>query len=125
MGELAELHGGADKGSRGLTPEYLVSGLSQNYPELAAFLARAGPGELSPVLPFTKNGELAGYMLIRPEEFKVAPVESFDEPRHQAGWIESSRRRVAGRREQQGILELLQAAYVWPPQDFERAEDEP
>ncbi|HUR29385.1 MAG TPA: hypothetical protein VM509_14445, partial [Planctomycetota bacterium] len=125
MGELAELYGGADKGSRGLTPDFRVSGLAANYPELAAFLEHAGPGELSPVLPFTRNGELFGYMLIRPEEFKVAPVEPFDDPRHQEGWMESSRSRVARQREQIGLMELLQAAYVWPTQDFDRDDENP
>jgi hypothetical protein len=125
MGELAELFGAQKKGSKGLTPQMPVASLKANYPELGAFLEHAAVQELSPVLPYREKGELAGFALVRPEEFKLPHVEPFDTAEGQQTWIENHKRRMDWTREQQGLMELLGAAYVWPPQAFRASEDKP
>ncbi len=125
MGELAEMYAHAAKGSRGLTPELPVAGLREKYPEVGAFLEKAEAGELSPVLPFFEDGKLAGYALLRPEEFKLAPVAPFDQAKTQQGWIEGQRQRLADERLHEGLRELLTAAYVWPPETISPTEGKP
>ncbi len=119
MGELAEQFGGTKKGTRGLSDFMIIEGLRITNPDAAAFLDKAEVGELSPVLDFfDKAGNLAGYMVLRPEEFKLVPVEPFDEPEGQRGWVESQRNRIQDWRINNGLSDLLQAAYVWPPNVF-------
>ncbi len=118
MGELAEQLGASEKGTRGLSSFLNVELLRANNPPVGDFLAKAEAGELSEVLEYYDRGRLAGYILVRPEEYKLAPVEAFDEPRGQRVWIEGQRQRVSDRRIQTGLVDLLSGAYVWPPQIF-------
>ncbi|MEO6711266.1 MAG: hypothetical protein ABI054_06030 [Planctomycetota bacterium] len=124
MGELAEQVGSATKGSRGMD-RLGVERLKRNYPEVGAFLETAKPGDLSPVLPFMQDQQQIGWMLIRPEEFKLPAIEGFDTPANQQGWIEGQRRRIEKMRIREGLMELARSAYVWPPEAFRAPEPEP
>ncbi len=125
MGELAEQFGATKKGTRGLSDFMNIAGLRATNPDVAAFLDKAGVGELSPVLNYLQNGKLIAFIVVRAEEFKVPQIESFDDPVGQRGWIESQRVRVQDWRINDGLSDLLQAAFVWPPNVFRAPEQKP
>lgn len=125
MGELAEQFGATKKGTRGLSDFMNIEGLRVTNPDAATFLGTAEVGELSQVLEYLKEGKLAGYMLLRPEEFKLVPVEPFDDPAGQRSWVENQRLRIQKLQIDNGLSRLLQAAYVWPPTVFRDPEAKP
>jgi len=118
MGELAELYGATEKGTRGRSPFLLLAALRKSNPEIGAFLDRAAVGELSAVLPYLQDGKVAGHIVIRPEQFRVAPVDDFGTPEGQQKSMAAYSERMDNYRVQMGLTELLAAAYVWPPQSF-------
>lgn len=115
MGELAELYGATEKGKRGRSPFLSLAALRKSNPEIAGFLDQAQVGELSPVLPYLQAGKRAGYIVVRAEEFRVSPVEPFDDPAGQRRCLLAYRDRLDNYRLQKGLSDLLAAAYVWPP----------
>ncbi len=118
MGALAEQFHACKPGTRGLTDFMPIDSLRGENPEVAAFLDTAQVGELSPALDFHDGGKMVGYVVARPEEFKSTPIESFDDPRGQRTWIDGHRERIKKMRIDAGLMELLGAAYVWPPEVF-------
>lgn len=120
MGELSEQVGGCVPGTKGLTDFLSLQGLSAANPAVGAFLDKAEPGELSPSLEFMVDGKPAGYILVRPEEYKVAKIPPFDDPAGQRNWIKGQAQREADLRVQMGLGKLLEAAYVWPPNLFQK-----
>ena len=124
MGELAELSS-AVRGKRGLTPQLPISNLRRDYPQLGEFVENAAVGELSPVLPYFEAGQLAGYALVRPEEFKLPPVQPFDEAKSQLEWMQRHRDYLDRQRTEVGLERLKTAAYIWPPLNLAEGGDQP
>lgn len=119
MGELSEQFRACPVGTKGKTGFVRLGDLRSTNPVIAAFLDKAEVGEISPVLEFFSNGKVIGYAVVRAEEFKVTPVQPFDQPAGQRTWIEGQSRRLADMHVQRGLGKLLEAAYVWPPNLFQ------
>jgi hypothetical protein len=124
MGALAEQYGSTIKGTRGLSEPPLLVGLRSTNPRIADFLDQAKVGELSPVLPFIERGVQTGFIVVRPEEYKVDTIADFNTPEGQLKRMVSDLERLDKRRIQVGLAQLLAAAYVWPPEAFPSANPE-
>jgi hypothetical protein len=121
MGELAEQAAACPPGTKGLTGFLSLAGLRANNPGVAAYLERAPIGELSPVMEFLVDGKAVGYIVVRAEEFKSPQVQPFDDPAGQRFWMKSQAERLSDIRIQVGLAKLLEAAYVWPPNLFQKS----
>jgi hypothetical protein len=120
MGELADQYGSLGKKEvpRGVSKPIPISSLRATNPEAARFVEGAQIGDLSPVLPYLQGGELAGYMVLRPDEITTGKVPLFEDPKAQRVWMDNHLSRKDLMRTQGGLVDLLEAAYVWPPQTF-------
>jgi hypothetical protein len=120
MGELADRSGETKPGTHGASGFVPVARLNQIHPEMQAFLGRAKIGDLSGVMTLRdpKTGEVLGFMVVRPEQWKTMAPPRFDDGELQTRITEDVRRALDGLRIQRGLMRLLEAAFVWPPNAF-------
>ncbi len=119
FGELAEIYGQTEPGTKGVTRWLPVGDLCSRFPILCTgFLDDAEVGEISNVLPWRRDGVLIGYIVLKLLGRKEGREAPFTDPEQQVrlrGLIEEQRDRY---RTDLGLSELLDASYVWPEEAF-------
>jgi len=121
FGELAELYEAAPPGSGARLSPIAESDLA-GFPEVLAFVRQAKPGELSEVLPRHAEGEVVGYELFRLLERREARIADLTDPELQRDMVRALRDQLDNYHIRSGVQRLLEAAYVWPPEAFQRGE---
>ena len=92
-------------------------------PELSDFLATAEIGDVSEVLPYRdENGIVRGWRVIKLLDVQRIEAPSFLDLEYQEFLTEERRKGLDQYREDLALTGLLEAAYVWPPEAFGRAE---
>ena len=121
FGEVAVAAGAAADDTRGVLPPLEEKRLMQAYPDLAAFLEGAAPGELSPVLPArSPDGVLRGYRVLKLLSRDRPEPPPFSDGAFQLHMTERIQGNLDQARDDVALAQLLRAAYVWPPEAFGR-----
>ena len=94
-------------------------------PGVGEFLAGAQPGDVSAVLPIrSPDGVLRGFRIVKLLEREQPEPPPFQDKLFQKDLTESIQASLDRGRADAALHELLQAAYVWPPEAFGRRSPE-
>ncbi len=122
--ELEEIH--AQVGGTPPAPRsFGVLDLTSVFPDIAAWLKTAKPGDFSPVLPFVREGRVAGYRFVQLVETKEAVIPPFASAKTQRLIRERLLRERDALRIQNALQELFEQAYIWPPELAEPPQQAP
>jgi len=103
------------RAGEGLSGRIPITEVDRRYGrELALFVERAAQGDLSPVLPIQREGQVAAWRVVRVNEIVPAQVPGFADPEVQERVWKLERRLRQQRLLDQALTERLRASYVWP-----------
>lgn len=123
FGEVGVNSGLVAKETRGVL-EPIEERALMNVPGLDSFLPGARPGDVSPVLPVrTRDGVLRGFRIVKLLERDRPEAPPFQDQGFQKELTERIQEIRDQVRERGALDELMEAAYVWPPQYFQRRPD--
>lgn len=83
-------------------------------PEIKAFVDTAEEGEISPVLPVVIQGQPAGFRILRFVRREEAQAQAFVDREFQDRLAQEIQARRSAYNVDRALLDLLDAAYVWP-----------
>ncbi len=119
FGELAEIYGQTEPGTRGVSRWLPLGELCERFPDLCeAFLDGAAVGDVSGVLPYRRDGTPVGYIVLKLLGRKEGRKTPFTDPEQQVQLEDLIVEQRDRYRTDLGLTELLEASYVWPEEAF-------
>lgn len=101
-------------------PPIPISSLKARFPEVLQFVQSAKPGDVSEVLESQQANGAHGLRLIKLLELIPERNVSFEEREIQSAMTKFVQSTLDEYRTSTGLQNLLEAAYVWPPESFKR-----
>jgi hypothetical protein len=86
------------------------------FPEIAAFVEAAQPGEISEVIPILRTGQVSGFRILRFVGRQSGQAASFVDRQFQTQLSETVRARRDRSNTERALQRLMEGAYVWPPE---------
>lgn len=117
--ELAIQNEAASPTTKGLYEPFDESKISQ-IPDIGEFLAGAVPGDVSEVMPVREDGVLRAFRVLKLVDRTEAQVARFEDAEVQDQLRKRYLQLLDGGREEEALGQLLDSAYVWPPEVFGR-----
>jgi len=90
-------------------------------PEAKVFVDHAAPGDISEVIPIVRTGQLAGFRILRFVGRQEGRAASFVDRDFQTQIRRAVEDRWDKSNEERALRDLLDAAYIWPPELSARA----
>lgn len=119
FGELAVANETAPQETMGVLRDIDESILAR-HPDLSEFITGAKPGDISEALPVRDQGNLIGWRVVKLISRKEASQTRFEDAEVQKMLRERYVEIFDQVRESEALMDLLNAAYVWPPERFGR-----
>jgi hypothetical protein len=101
-------------------PPLPLSSLKDKFPEVLLFVTSAKPGEVSEVLESRNANGVTGMRLIKLVELIPERQVAFEDREIQSSLSNFVQTSLDDYRTSSGLQELLEAAYVFPPDSFKR-----